>query len=107
MERGVVTPYRRPSSSWEILATPLLSAGGLRAALVRLTLVTFRRGQVHDVATVLLKLLATQHLGEEVGGVKLGRHVGDRDHPGAAELPHLKELAVDVAGVRSRAEPVA
>ena len=76
----------------------------LRHALVGRPLV---RRPVHHEASVALEHLAREHLGEHVRRVGLRGDVLDHDGAGAAKLPHLEQLAVDVTRVLSRSEAVA
>ena len=48
---------------------------------------------------MLLEWLPLEHFREEVCGVLSGLQVLDRDHAGAAQLPHFIELALDVTRV--------
>ena len=63
--------------------------------------------EIENDLPVLLKRLALEHFCEEVRGVLGGLKVLDRDHAGAAQLPHLVELALDVTRVLRRCVAVA
>ena len=64
-------------------------------------------GQVQDDLAVLLEMLPREDLREQVRRVVIGADVGDGDDAGAAQLPYLEHLPVDMARVLRRCEAVA
>ena len=62
---------------------------------------------IENELAVLLEWLPRQNLGEEVSRVRVTRDMASSHHPSTPQLTHLEHLAIDVAGVLGRREPVA
>ena len=55
--------------------------------------------QIEDDLAVLLEGLPREDLREQVRRIVLSADMGDGDDPGAAQLPHLEHLTINVTRV--------
>ena len=88
--KGALLPSPR-NTPW---AHPSSRRGVARATR---TLHSISRREVEHRLAMALERLPGEDLCEEVSRVGIGRHVLHSDGAGAAKLPHLEKLPVDVA----------